>query len=55
MLTTPYVCERGVSFLRHVGFYRSLIKDVSKTVKPFTLLLVKDTPFMFLDESHKAF
>ncbi|GJX05346.1 reverse transcriptase domain-containing protein [Tanacetum coccineum] len=42
------------SFLGHVGFYRSFIKDFSKIVRPLTKLLEKDTPFEFDDECHTA-
>jgi len=43
------------SFIRHVGFYWHFIKDFSKTTKPLTLLLTKDTPFIFPNECLKAF
>nr|GEU70356.1 DNA-directed DNA polymerase [Tanacetum cinerariifolium] len=43
------------SFLEHVGFYRRFIKDFSKTTRPLTKLLEKDTPFEFDDECQKAF
>jgi len=47
---------KGVrSFLGHAGFYRRFIKDFSKTAKPLTLLLTKDTPFIFSNECLKAF
>nr|GEW12252.1 reverse transcriptase domain-containing protein [Tanacetum cinerariifolium] len=35
------------SFLGHAGFYRRFIKDFSKTAKPMTRLLEKDTQFIF--------
>ncbi|GJY76666.1 hypothetical protein Tco_0481782 [Tanacetum coccineum] len=37
-------------FLGHAGFYRRFIKDFSKTTRPLTKLLEKDTPFEFNDE-----
>nr|GEZ18026.1 reverse transcriptase domain-containing protein [Tanacetum cinerariifolium] len=43
------------SFLGHAGFYRRFIKDFSKTARPLTKLLEKDTPFEFNDECHNAF
>ncbi|GKC24871.1 reverse transcriptase domain-containing protein [Tanacetum coccineum] len=43
------------SFLRHVGFYRRIIKDFLKIARPFTKLLEKDTPFEFDDECQKPF
>ncbi|GJZ23212.1 reverse transcriptase domain-containing protein [Tanacetum coccineum] len=43
------------SFLRHVGFYRRLIKDFSKIARPLTKLLEKDTLFEFVDECLNAF
>ncbi|GKE23968.1 reverse transcriptase domain-containing protein [Tanacetum coccineum] len=42
-------------FLGHAGFYQRFIKDFSKIARPFTKLLVKDTPFEFDDECHNAF
>jgi len=47
---------KGVrSFLRHASFYRRFIKDFSKTTKPLSLLLAKDTPFVFTNECLEAF
>jgi len=44
----PPTCVKGVrSFLRHVGLYQHFNKDFSKTTKRRTLLLAKDTPFIF--------
>ena len=49
-------CVKSVrSFLGHVGLYRRFIKDFSKTAKLLTLLLAKDTPFIFSNECLKAF
>jgi len=47
--------KRVRSFLEHVGFYRHFIKDFSKTTKPLTLLLEKDTLFIFTNECLEAF
>jgi len=38
-----------------VGFYRHFIKAFSKTAKPLTLLLAKDTPFIFSNECVEDF
>ena len=47
---------KGVrSFLGHVGFHGHFIKDFSKTAKPITLLLAKDTPFIFSNKCFEAF
>nr|GEU60838.1 DNA-directed DNA polymerase [Tanacetum cinerariifolium] len=43
------------SFLRHVGFYRRFIKDLSQIARPMTQLLVKDAPFNFSKECIQAF
>ena len=43
------------SFLGHAGFYRRFIKDFSKVARPLSSLLVKDTPFIFLEECLVAF
>jgi len=42
------------SFLGHAGFYRRLIKDFSKIVRPLTNLLTKDVPFDFDDGCFKS-
>ncbi|GKB32988.1 reverse transcriptase domain-containing protein [Tanacetum coccineum] len=47
---------KGVrSFLGHAGFYRPFIKDFSKTSRPMTHLLEKNTPFIFSDDCIQAF
>nr|GEV28066.1 reverse transcriptase domain-containing protein [Tanacetum cinerariifolium] len=43
------------SFLGHVGFYQRFIKYFSKITRPMTLLLEKDTPFIFSKECVEAF
>ena len=43
------------SFLRHAGFYRKLIKDFSKIVKPLCMLLEHNRPFKFNEGCVKAF
>jgi len=49
-------CVKGVqSFLGHAGFYWRFIKDFSKTAKPLTLLLAKDTLSIFSNECLEAF
>ena len=45
-LPPPTCVKRGRNFLGHAGFYHRFIKDFSKTTKPLTLLLAKDTPFL---------
>nr|GFC44077.1 reverse transcriptase domain-containing protein [Tanacetum cinerariifolium] len=39
------------SFLRHAGFCRPFIKDLSKISRPMTHLLEKNSPFIFSNES----
>ena len=52
----PHACVKGLwSFFVHADFYRAFIKDFSKTTKPLTSLLAKDTPFIFSDEWLEAF
>ena len=46
-LPTPNNVKSLRSFLGHAGFYRRFIKDFSKIARPLSLLLVKDTPFIF--------
>ena len=50
----PYQRDiKGIlSFLGHLGFDRRFIKDFSKTSRPLTNLLQKDSPFLF-DEDCK--
>jgi len=50
----PYV-KGTQSFLGHVGFYWRFINDFSKITNPIALLLAKDTPFIFSNESLEAF
>ena len=44
-----------MQFLGHAGFYRCFIKNFSRTTKPITLVLVKDSPFIFSNECLEAF
>nr|GEW68639.1 reverse transcriptase domain-containing protein [Tanacetum cinerariifolium] len=47
---------KGVrSFLGHAGFYRRFNQDFSKIARPMTLLLGKETPFMFSRDCVNAF
>lgn len=43
------------SFLRYASFYRRLIKDFSKIVKPLCKLLEKDVTFEFNESCMQAF
>jgi len=43
------------SFLGHAGFYGRFIKKISKIARPLGSLLVKDAPFIFLEECLMAF
>jgi hypothetical protein len=43
------------SFLGHVGFYRRVIKELSKISWPLTNILQKDVPFVFDDDCLEAF
>lgn len=43
------------SFMGHAGFYLRFIKDFSKISKPLCRLLVKDVPFIFIDDCKQAF
>jgi len=52
----PVTCVKGVqSLLGHVAFYRRFINHFSKTAKPLTMLLAKDTSFIFSNEYLEAF
>ncbi|GKE70178.1 reverse transcriptase domain-containing protein [Tanacetum coccineum] len=53
----PYpTTVKGVrSFLGHAGFYQRFIKDFSKTSRPMTHLLEKNTTFIFSDDCIQAF
>src|SRR4051794_5896031 len=53
----PYPRDiKGIrSFLGHDGFYRRFIKDFSKTSRPLTNLLQKDSPFVFDEDCKEAF
>src|SRR3954467_8013539 len=53
----PYPRDiKGVrSFLGHAAFYRSFIKDFSKTSRPLTNLLHKDVPFVLDEDCKEAF
>nr|GFC91576.1 reverse transcriptase domain-containing protein [Tanacetum cinerariifolium] len=47
---------KGVrSFLGHAGFYRRFIQDFLKIPRPMTLLLEKETPFVFSKECIESF
>nr|GEY51697.1 hypothetical protein [Tanacetum cinerariifolium] len=54
-LHTPTTIKGIRSFLGHAGFYRRFIQDFSKIARPMTLLLEKDTPFLFYKECVEAF
>ena len=45
-LALPMNVKGARSFLGHAGFYRRLIKDFSKIVKPLCRLLEKEAPFL---------
>ena len=52
----PPTSIKGIhSFLGHAGFYRSFIKDFSKTAKPISNLLAQGTQFTFDEEFNRAF
>jgi hypothetical protein len=53
----PYPRDvKGIrSILGHAGFYRRLIKDFSKILKPLTNVLQKGVPFVFYDDCKEAF
>ena len=53
---TPLMNVKGVrSFLSHDRFYRRIIKDFSKIVRPSCRLLEKDTTFVFDKAYRHAF
>ena len=54
-LPSPTCIEEVRSYFGHGGFYRRFIKDFFKIVKPLTLLLAKDIPFVFINECLEAF
>ncbi|GKC63823.1 DNA-directed DNA polymerase, partial [Tanacetum coccineum] len=55
--TCPFedIIEEVRSFLGHAGFYRSFIKDFSKTSQPLCRLLQKDVAYEFDDDCKIAF
>lgn len=49
-------CIKSIkSFLGLVGYYRKFIQNFAKIAKPLTLLLKKDTPFVWTDDQEKSF
>ncbi|GKB76036.1 reverse transcriptase domain-containing protein [Tanacetum coccineum] len=54
-LPHPTTVKGVQSFLGHAGFYRRFIKDFSKTSRPMTNLLEKNTLFIFSDDCIQAF
>jgi len=54
-LQPPKTVKDIRSFLGHAGFYRRFIKDFSKTARPLTRLLCKETEFNFDEDCLKAF
>nr|GFA01000.1 reverse transcriptase domain-containing protein [Tanacetum cinerariifolium] len=54
-LPHPTTIKGVQSFLGHAGFYRRFIKDFSKSSRPMTHLLEKDTPFVFFEDCIQAF
>jgi len=54
-LPPPTWVKEVRSFLRHIGFYRLLIKIFTKIAKPLSNLLAKDVPFHFSEECLEAF
>ncbi|GJR89653.1 reverse transcriptase domain-containing protein [Tanacetum coccineum] len=52
----PPTTVKGIrSFLGHASFYRRFIQDFSKTARPMTHLLEKETPFIFSKECMESF
>ena len=54
-LPIPTPVKQLRSFLGHVGFYRSFIKDFSKVASPNTNLLSKDIPLVIDESCMEAF
>nr|GFA88130.1 reverse transcriptase domain-containing protein [Tanacetum cinerariifolium] len=54
-LPHPMTVKGIRSFLGHAGFYRRFIKYFSKISRPMTLLLEKNSPFIFSNECIQAF
>nr|GEZ16676.1 reverse transcriptase domain-containing protein [Tanacetum cinerariifolium] len=54
-LPHPTTVKGVQSFLGHADFYRRFIQDFSKTSRPMTHLLEKNTPFIFSEDCIKAF
>ena len=46
----PTTLRNLQGFLRHIGFFRTLIWDFAKVSKPLTFLLFKDKDFMIDEE-----
>jgi hypothetical protein len=52
----PSTNVKGVrSFLGHAGFYRRFIPNFSQIAQPFTHLLAKYSPFVFMEECLQSF
>ncbi|GKB13805.1 reverse transcriptase domain-containing protein [Tanacetum coccineum] len=54
-LPHPTTVKGARSFLGHAGFYRCFIQDFSNIARPMTLLLEKETPFVFSKDCIDAF
>lgn len=54
-LLPPMSVKGACNFLGYVGFYSRFIKDFSKITKPLCSLVMKDTPFNFIEEYLLAF
>ncbi|RYE21911.1 MAG: hypothetical protein EOP45_08990, partial [Sphingobacteriaceae bacterium] len=51
----PITVRHIQSFLGMCNYFRKYVKDFSKVSKPLTLLLKKETPFIWTDSQQKAF
>jgi hypothetical protein len=51
----PRIVHHGRSFLRLAGYYRRLILNFSKIIKPITDLLKKDEKYVWNEERDEAF
>ena len=54
-LPSPTNVKTMRQFLRHAGFYRRFIKDLSKIAKPLYKLVEKDAKFAWDEDCQKEF
>ena len=53
-LPSPKTAKKVCSFLGHAGFYRRFIKNFNVISRPLCNLIIKDKPFKWTEDFHKA-